>query len=374
MESLRSTIIWLLSAAVSFAGARLWVKVLMKADPTWKAKEHRWGQYIFAGVLSIFLALVFYFILGLIWWPMFYSFYPAADDFWYAILVNGPAEEWAKFLVFWAVATGLGKVKEPRDGVLVAMMVALGFSFWENIRYLIIFGPGSIPARLLWASSGHMAFASVWGYFGGQVILEPPDGKGIRKYRYVIASVFTMSFIHGMFNFLIRWVGSGAGLILDFMVYIVTLILLAEVLRVPSAYRQFPIREASTAIPIIRDAMKRDPNNALLQRRLGFYHLALGQEKEAFRAWMLIPAVKRDAYINAWITVLTSRRGHYTGVTYRDRNNELEKHLVKMSRKSRELLRKRLDFYLKGEARPWLRRIDWYERNGVRFSNESIWS
>ena len=366
-------ILWVLSAAVSFAGARMWVKVLMKADPTWKAKEHKWGQYIFAGVLSIFVALVFYFILRSIWRPMFFSVYEAADDFWYYILVNGPAEEWAKFLVFWIVATGMGKVKEPRDGVLVAMMIALGFSFWENINYILIFGPQAIPTRVLWASSGHMSLAAVWGYFGGQMILEPPEGKGIRKYKNVIAAVFTMSFIHGLLNFMSSWVGSGAAFFVDLLIYTATLVLLVEVLKIPSAYRQFPVKEAATAVPIIRDALKQDRNNVLLKRRLGFYLLALGQEKDAFQVWNTIPTVKRDAYMNAWITVLSSRRGRYTGVSYRDRNDKLEKHLVRMNGKHRELLKKRLGFYLKSDAVPWVRRIDWYERNGVRFSNESIW-
>ncbi|MCK5735984.1 MAG: PrsW family intramembrane metalloprotease, partial [Spirochaetaceae bacterium] len=255
-------------------------------------------------------------------------------------------------------------VKEPRDGVLVAMVVALGFSFWENISYILYFGPESIPTRIFWASSGHMAYAAVWGYFAGQMILEPPEGRGFRKYRYLIASVFTMSFIHGMFNFLATWVSGGAGFFIDLLVYIVTLIILAEVLKIPSAYRQFPVKDAAIAIPAIRDALKRDPYNTLLKRRLGFYELALGKKKEAFRIWTTIPRASRDAYLNAWITVLSSRRG---------RSNELEKYLVRMSPKTRDLFRKRLVFYLKSEARPWIQRLDWFEREGVRISNESIW-
>jgi RsiW-degrading membrane proteinase PrsW (M82 family) len=265
---------WMISAIISFAGARLWVKVLVKTDPTWKAKEHRWGLYIFAGVLSIFVALVFYLILTLIWQPLLFSHYEAADDFWYSILVNGPAEEWAKFFVFWFLASALGKVKEPRDGVLVAMMVALGFSFWENIRYILTFGPSSIANRVLWASSGHMAYAAIWGYFGGQVILEPPEGKGILKYRYVIAAVFSISFIHGLFNFLVSWVGSGAAFVIDLLIYVATLIILTEVLRLPSAYRQFTVKDTAIAIPAITEALKGDPKNITLKRRLGFYHLA----------------------------------------------------------------------------------------------------
>ncbi len=373
MDTALSHLFWIISAAISFAGARLWVKVLMKADPTWRAKDHKWGQYIFAGVLSIFLALGFYFILSMIWRPMFYSWYPAADDFWYSILVNGPAEEWAKFLVFWFIASVLGKVKEPRDGVLVAMMVALGFSFWENIRYILIFGPASIPDRVLWASSGHMAYAAVWGYFGGQLILNPPKGKGIRKYRYVIAAVFTISFVHGLFNFLVSWVSTGAGFVIDLVIYIVTLIILMEVLRTPSAYRQFPVKDAAAAIPVIREALKRDPRNITLRRRLGFYHLALGQELEACQAWNSIPGVQRDAYLNAWLAILSQRSRQSIGKPRRGTENELEKHLARMSGKGRDLLKKRLSYYLKTESGPWIRRIEGFERSGNSSSNESIW-
>jgi hypothetical protein len=374
MEYLRLCIYWVISAAVSFAGARIWVKVLTNADPTWKAREHKWGQYIFAGVLSILPALLFYFILGSFWQRAIFSPYPAADDFWFYILVNGPAEEGAKFLVFWIIASGLGKVKEPRDGVLVAMLVALGFSFWENIRYILVFGPGVIPARLVWASSGHMAFASIWGYFGGQTILEPPEGRGLCKYRYIAAAVFTSAFIHGMFNFLVTWVGGGAGFMIDLLVYIAALVLLREVLRVPSAYRQFPAQDAAAAVTATRDALKRDPVNLTLRRRLGFYELTLGHEKDALAAWIAIPRIRRDASLDAWITVLESRRGGFTGTACRGRSNDIEKHLARMSRPVRDQLRNRLKFHLKGDALPWIRRIDHFERReGVRLRYESIW-
>ncbi len=356
MENMMYGLFWTISLLISGAGTWLWVKLLLRVDPTWNAKEHKWGQYIFAGVLSIFVAYIFYF-LGFMIWGSFNSVYPAANDFWFYILVNGPAEEWGKFLVFWLLAVGFGKVKEPRDGVLVAMMVALGFSFWENISYILMGGLSSVPVRVLWASSGHMAYAAVWGYFGGQMILEPPEGKGFRKYRYLFSAVFVMSFVHGMFNFLSSWVSGGAAFTLDLVVYVVTLIVLTQVLGVPSAYKQFPVKDASSAIPIINAALKRDPQNKILKRRLGFYYLALGREREAFRAWSTIPRMKRDAYLDSWISVLNARRGLHMGAAYRGRNDDLEKHLTRMSGKALELFKKRLSFYLKGEALRWIRRV-----------------
>jgi RsiW-degrading membrane proteinase PrsW (M82 family) len=108
---------WILSLTISASGAFLWVKILIRTDPGWRAKEHKWVLYILAGVGSLYLARIFY-RAGYLIYGDFYSLYEAADDFWFYILVNGPAEEWGKFLVFWLIARVFGRVNEPRDGVL----------------------------------------------------------------------------------------------------------------------------------------------------------------------------------------------------------------------------------------------------------------
>ena len=219
---------FIFSFLFSAGGALIWMKLIIKADPGWKKKQHRWILYIIAGVGSAFLSLLFYRAAFFITGGGFYSMYAAADDFWFYILINGPAEEWAKFLVFLLIAKGFNKVKEPRDGVLVAMMVALGFSFYENILYINHFG--NIGERIFFSSSGHMSYAAVWGYFTGSVILS---GEGKIN---IILSVSVIAFIHGLFNFLLSWVGITAGLILDAVIYIITLAILYSVLKIPGEY------------------------------------------------------------------------------------------------------------------------------------------
>lgn len=352
MSSVSYRITWLVSLFISAGGAWVWLKIVTRADPRWKDKGHRWYLYVIAGIGSLYLSQLFYFLGFLIYGGNLYTPYDAANDLQFYLLINGPSEEWAKFIVFWILARGFKKVKEPRDGVIVAMMVALGFSLWENINYLLIFGPGAIPVRLIWASSGHMAYAAVWGYFSGQAILEPPEGGAVSKYRYVFAAVFVVSFVHGLFNFLSTWVSATAALTVDIVMYVSTLAILVQVCRVPSVYQAFPYEQSSEAVRAIRSALLRDPGNALLYKRLGFYELYLGRESAAISSWKQIKLTDRGPYLNAWLAVLESRAGK--------ERVSLERILPSMSVKSRMTFRRRLNFFLKSGAQPWLRRIsDW---------------
>lgn len=353
-------IFWLISLMISAGGAWLWLKIVTRADPLWKYKGHRWYLYILAGIGSSYLALVFYFMGFFITGGGFYSPYAAADDFWFYLLINGPSEEWAKFIVFWIMAKGFGRVKEPRDGIIVAMMVALGFSLWENVNYLLIFGPRAIPVRLIWASSGHMAYAAIWGYFAGQAILEPPEGGRLMKYRYVLTAVFVVSFVHGLFNFLAGWVSTGAALALDILMYGATLMMLVQVCRVPSAYRAFPYVKSAAAVKAIRSALIRDSGNILLHKRLGFYELFLGREETALASWGKIALTDRGPYLNAWVGILEARRSR--GRMDRRTAGKLERILASMTADSRATLKRRLRFFLKDQGSEWIRRIDDWER------------
>ncbi len=346
---------WLISLFISAGGAWIWLKIVTRADPRWKDKGHRWYLYVLSGIGSLYLARVLYFTGFLVFGRNLYTPYDAANDLQYYLLINGPSEEWAKFIVFWILARGFKRVKEPRDGVLVAMMVALGFSLWENIDYILIYGSGSIPFRLIWASSGHMAFAAVWGYFSGQAILEPPEGGALTKYRYVITAVFVVSFVHGLFNFLVGWVGSGAALALDLIMYVLTLIMLVQVCRVPSAYQAFPYEKSSEAVRAIRSALLRDPTNILLYKRLGYYELYLGRETAALSSWNKIAFTDRGPYLNAWVNILETRRGLGRG--------SFERTLASMTIKSRMTLKRRLKFFLKFDGKPWIQRIEDWEKN-----------
>ncbi len=353
-------IFWIISLLISISGAWLWLKIVTRADPRWRDKGHRWYLYVLAGVVSLYLSRIFYLFGFLITGGGFYSAYAAADDFWFYLLINGPAEEWGKFLVFWILAKGFGRVKEPRDGIIVAMMVALGFSLWENVNYLLIYGIDVIPTRLIWASSGHMAYAAVWGYFAGQAILEPPEGSVLMRYRYVLMAVFVVSIVHGLFNFLSGWVGTGAALALDLLMYGTTLLMLVQVCKVPSAYQAFPYEKSAAAVKAIRSALIRDPENILLHKRLGFSELFIGREEAALASWDKIAFTDRGPYLNAWVGILEARRGR--GRVGRRSEGGLEKLLASMPSDSRTTLKRRLRFFLKDQGSEWIRRIEDWER------------
>jgi len=352
---------WFASVLISSGGAWIWLKLVTKTDPNWKHKQHRWYLYVISGIGSVYLGIFFYYVGFLITGGGFYSKYAVADDFWFFILINGPAEEWAKFFVFLLLAKGFKKVKEPRDGVLVAMMVALGFSLWENVHY--IFTYGNVATRLLVSSTGHMSYAAIWGYFTGEAILNRRNESWFDRNKNALISVFVLSFIHGFFNFLVTWVSFGAGLLLKSFLYIATLTILYNVCRIPSSYRSFSYEESSEAVRSIRQALKRDNKNPILWKKLGFYELALGHRdnREALDSWKNIEIQKRDPYLNSWICVLTSL------TTKNVERSGFERHLRSLGLKGRRSFRGRLKYFLKKDASVWIRRIDaWEKRHTTR--------
>ncbi len=344
---------WFTALLISAGGAWVWLKLVTRTDPNWKYKGHHWYLYILAGVGSAFLSLAFYQFGDLVTSGGFYSRYAAVDDFWFFILINGPAEEWAKFLVYLIIAKGLGRVKEPRDGVLVAMMVALGFSLWENIYYIIIYG--NIGTRLVISSSGHMAYAAIWGYFSGEAILQADKKGWMERNVPVVTSVFVLAFIHGFFNFLITWVSFWAGLSLKAVLYVGTLTILYNVCQIPSAYRTFSYEESDEAIKSIRKALARDQSNVVLWKRLGFYELYLGRDDHAIDSWKQISEKSRGPYLNAWLCILTGRS---SGDSER---SGFERYLGILGAKGRSALRRRLRYFLKQDATKWLKKIDQWE-------------
>jgi RsiW-degrading membrane proteinase PrsW (M82 family) len=89
-------------------------------------------------------------------------------------LVVGFAEEGAKFLAAWSLATHTKHFDEPVDGIVYGAASALGFAAVENIKY---FAVGRLTAtiivmRSLTSVPAHMFFGAIWGYALGKKLIS----------------------------------------------------------------------------------------------------------------------------------------------------------------------------------------------------------
>lgn len=354
-------LLFLIPFTLSLVPALLWYALVSRGDPHRRAKGHRYFLFFLGGIAAAWLAgPVYRFIFGQT--GGFYSLYAAADDFFTGIFIVGPVEEGLKFLCFLVIARATGSIKEPRDGVLLAVLTALGFSFWENIAYISWGGPRSVFIRTIWATSAHVGLAAVWGYFTAWTLLESPAGRNwFVRNRLILSSLFTVMVVHGLHNFLGRWVGPGGALGIDLLLYIAALVVFSQSRPGPSGYKNWPYSCSAEAVEAIQGALVTDPDNIILRRRLGFYLLYLGREAEAREAWRRIPRGKEGVYHRAWLHVLASRERGRAGYRYGIGN--LSTVLGEMSPSMRSLFKRRLGFFLKGDAGIWVKRIEAWERD-----------
>lgn len=115
------------------------------------------------------------------------------------------SEETVKFLLLLALAFPYKFFNEPLDGIVYAVLIAMGFATWENIAYADRFGLQTVLLRSLTAVPAHLVFAIVQGYFAGLAKFDPP-----RQARLLGAGFGLAIALHGLYDLLImqnwsRW-------------------------------------------------------------------------------------------------------------------------------------------------------------------------
>ena len=85
--------------------------------------------------------------------------------FFYSILFVGLIEELFKFICLMAVPYFRKEFNEPLDGIVYAVLIAMGFATLENIIYADRFGLQTIALRAFTAVPAHGAFAVIMGYY-----------------------------------------------------------------------------------------------------------------------------------------------------------------------------------------------------------------
>lgn len=108
------------------------------------------------------------------------------------------SEESIKFLLLLTLAFPHKFFNEPIDGIVYAVLIAMGFATWENIAYADRFGLQTVLLRTLTAVPAHLVFAIVQGYFVGMAKFEPEKQTRLLSRGLGLAIV-----LHGAYDLLI---------------------------------------------------------------------------------------------------------------------------------------------------------------------------
>ena len=88
------------------------------------------------------------------------------------------------------------------DAIVYAVMVALGFAAFENVKYVYSYGFATGLVRAVTAVPGHAIFGVFMGYFYGYAKLSDYWGRDEDRKAYLALSVVVPILLHGCYDFL----------------------------------------------------------------------------------------------------------------------------------------------------------------------------
>lgn len=139
-----------------------------------------------------------------------------------AFVVAGLTEETCKFL-FLRTTWRNPAFDYQFDAIVYAVMVALGFAAFENVKYVYSYGFATGLVRAVTAVPGHAIFGVFMGYFYGYAKLSDYWGRGEDRKAYLALSVVVPVLMHGCYDFLAFAQESDSRFTLLFYAYLIAL-------------------------------------------------------------------------------------------------------------------------------------------------------
>jgi RsiW-degrading membrane proteinase PrsW (M82 family) len=131
-----------------------------------------------------------------------------------AFIFVGLVEELSKFLFLRGILYRY--FDEPLDGIVYAVMVAMGFATAENILYVIQGGGGTALIRMFTAVPAHGVFAVIMGFFLGEAKVFPTSSGLFHMLGLAFAT-----FVHGFYDYFLfisfipgLWIQAFVGLLI----------------------------------------------------------------------------------------------------------------------------------------------------------------
>ncbi len=115
-----------------------------------------------------------------------------------AFIVVALVEEFSKYVIVRFYAQRNKEFDEPFDGIVYAVMVAMGFAALENIMYVFQYGMTNGIVRAFTAVPAHATFGILMGYFMGKAKFAKTKKE---KIRLNLTGLLAATIFHGAYDF-----------------------------------------------------------------------------------------------------------------------------------------------------------------------------
>lgn len=115
-----------------------------------------------------------------------------------AFVVVALVEEFSKYVIVRFYAQRNKEFDEPFDGIVYAVMVAMGFAALENVMYVFQYGMTNGIVRAFTAVPAHATFGILMGYFMGKAKFAKTKKE---KIRLNLTGLLAATIFHGAYDF-----------------------------------------------------------------------------------------------------------------------------------------------------------------------------
>ena len=156
-----------------------------------------------AGIMSVFLVLIFSLVLGIIF-PVLSAEYETLNKIEliaYVFIGVALVEEVSKWIMTYFISYNDMDFEEVYDMVIYAVFVALGFAFFENLLYVYDGGISTGIVRAILAVPGHASDGVFMGYYLGLAKYYSVMNDNSKKRKYLLLSVLVPTLLHGIYDY-----------------------------------------------------------------------------------------------------------------------------------------------------------------------------
>lgn len=150
-------------------------------------------NFLMGAFVSVFITLILSTLLN--------SFFQLTDtksifqQFIKAFFIVAFVEEFSKYIIVKYFAQKNKEFNEPFDGIVYAVVVAMGFAALENVLYVFQYGVSTGVLRAFSAVPAHATFGILMGYFMGKAKFSK------QRIFHNFSGLFMATLFHGAYDF-----------------------------------------------------------------------------------------------------------------------------------------------------------------------------
>lgn len=217
-----------------------------------------WGRFLkYLGIFKnnknieniIFQFLLIGNILSMTLLFIIYPFlYTITTYFTSSILLSGFLEEVFKIIIFFVMVLSLKLIKEPIEGIILAVSISLGFALGENFLYVFNSGIPVFIYKSFFGLLGNISYSLIWGSIISVRFSTLERSLKSTAAIYAIPVLIVSTLLHGIYNSLIYSSQHWSGL----FVVLLTLILIITVykyVKAQSTSNRYPVKGYRSTVP-----------------------------------------------------------------------------------------------------------------------------